>query len=146
MVETSKQTVLKVLTMFTLLFSLFMCNPTLAFAEGSATAMNDFEVNMNGDTGFNITGSGFTNDKTQAWNDFIKKYKNFIVGIGGMATVTMLGVFIFMFAKLGASAGNEQARRQAINGIMYAGIAAACLGTVTTIVGFFYSALADKKS
>jgi hypothetical protein len=53
----------------------------------------------------------------------------------------MIVLFIVQFMKLGASAGNPQARSQALTGVLWTGIAAALLGSVTIIVGFFYNAI-----
>ena len=88
-----------------------------------------------------VSGGGFTASSTaSAWEDFINKYRNFIVGIAGIGAVTMIVLFIIQFLKLGASAGNPQARSQALVGCLWTGIAAAGLGAVTLIVGFFYNA------
>lgn len=107
-----------------------------------ASANNPGEVDVSVTGGkLTISGGNFgTKDQGQAWNDFIKKYRNFIVGIAGIGAVTMIVLFIIQFLKLGASAGNPQARSQALVGVLWTGIAAAGLGAVTIIVGFFYNA------
>lgn len=103
---------------------------------------NNVSVTVDGQGNLKVTGGGFTNGgSAQAWNDFIAKYKNFITGIAGIGAVTMVVLFIVQFMKLGASAGNPQARSQALVGVLWTGIAAAGLGAVTLIVGFFYNAI-----
>jgi len=77
-----------------------------------------------------------------AWNDFLEKYKNFIVGIAGVGAVTMVALFIRQFVKLGSSADNPVEREQALQGVLWTGIAAAGLGAVAVVTGFFYHAFA----
>lgn len=76
-----------------------------------------------------------------AWNKFIDKYRFWISGFSGIAAVTMILFFIINFMKLGASAGNPQARSNAIQGLIWTGLAAAGLGGVAIVVAFFYNAL-----
>lgn len=88
-----------------------------------------------------VTGAGFSESTGSAWNTLISKYRNFIVGISGIGAVTMVVVFILQFLKLGASAGNPNARSAALTGVLWSGIAAAGLGAVSLIVGLFYRSI-----
>lgn len=88
-----------------------------------------------------VTGAGFSESTGSAWNTIISKYRNFIVGVSGIAAVTMVVVFIIQFLKLGASAGNPNARSAALVGVLWSGIAAAGLGAVSLIVGLFYRSI-----
>ena len=132
------------LTLAVMAFMAFS-SPIEAFA-GSANP-NDVNVELTPAEGstkmsLKITGGGFTDGgSAKAWGDFIAKYRNFITGIAGIGAVTMVVLFIVQFLKLGASAGNPQARSQALVGVLWTGIAAAGLGAVTLIVGFFYNAV-----
>lgn len=129
------------------LVSLFMMNfgTVEAFATDNGNNPNDVSVKLtptDGKMGLTITGGGFTDGgSATAWESFINKYRNFITGIAGIGAVTMVVLFIIQFIKLGASAGNPQARSQALVGVLWTGIAAAGLGAVTIIVGFFYNAV-----
>lgn len=76
-----------------------------------------------------------------AWNKFIDKYRFWISGFSGIAAVTMILFFIVNFMKLGASSGNPMGRSNAIQGLVWTGLAAAGLGGVSIIVAFFYNAL-----
>lgn len=111
-----------------------------AHAEGQIGEVN---VTVGEDGSLKLDGGGMSNTGTSgsAWTKFINKYRNFIVGISGIGAVSMIMFFIFQFMKLGASAGNPQARSQALTGLIWSGIAAAGLGAVTIIVG-----LSEKKS
>lgn len=115
--------------------------PATAFAEGPNNGVPDVKIGTDG--AMTITGSGFSDgaDGENAWTQIIKKYRVFIVGISGIAAITMVVIFIFQFLKLGASAGNPQARSQALTGLLWSGIAAAGLGAVSLIVGLFYRAV-----
>lgn len=88
----------------------------------------------------NLGGLGDQN-QANAWNNLFARYKAFIVGISGIGAITMIVLFIINFLKLGASAGNPQARSQALSGVLWTGLAAAGLGAATIIVGFFYNAI-----
>jgi hypothetical protein len=117
--------------------------------QGVQQAVNDganiggvkFEVNSDGQLTVNSDSEFKKASSISAWNDLIKKYRKFIVGVSGIGAVSMIGFFIVQFMKLGASAGNPQARSQALVGVLWTGIAAAGLGAITTIVGFFYNAI-----
>lgn len=136
-------------TIFTVMAMFLWMNfstPLEAFANPDGSNPNDVDVKLtagaDGKMGFQVTGGGFTSGgSASAWEDFIGKYRNFITGIAGIGAVTMVVLFIIQFIKLGASAGNPQARSQALVGVLWTGIAAAGLGAVTIIVGFFYNAV-----
>ena len=130
----------------TLKFMLFLILFTVFTAFTPATesyALDDSVVNVTiGDDGaVTVEGSAFQDNRQSAWNDLIGRYKGFIAGIAGIATITMIVLFIMQFMKLAASAGNPQARSQALVGVLWTGIATACLGAVTIIVGFFYKSI-----
>lgn len=116
--------------------------PFKSFAEESGgTGINGVNVNIDDKGNLKVSGKDFASGSASAWNNLIAKYKKFIVGISGIGAVTMIGFFIFAFMKLGASAGNPSARAQALVGVLWTGVAAAGLGAVTIIVGFFYNSI-----
>lgn len=117
--------------------------PTTAFADTPKANNGVPDVTIGADGNMTISGSGFADGENgeNAWTQIIKKYRVFIVGISGIAAITMVVIFIFQFLKLGASAGNPQARSQALVGLLWSGIAAAGLGAVSLIVGLFYRAV-----
>ena len=84
---------------------------------------------------------GISSDDGSAWNQLFDRFKGIIVGLTGVGTLVMIVLFIIQFMKLGSSAGNPQARSQALTGVLWTGVAAALLGSVTIIVGFFYNAI-----
>lgn len=71
----------------------------------------------------------------------LAEYRNVIVGVSGVATLTFVILFIVNFMKLGKSAGNPQERSNSIMGIIITGIAAAGCGGVMLFVSFFYNLL-----
>lgn len=81
------------------------------------------------------------NGMSGAWNSFIEKYRFWISGFSGIAAITMILFFIVNFMKLGASSGNPQGRSNALQGLVWTGLAAAGLGGVSIVVAFFYNAL-----
>ena len=96
------------------------------------------------DFGINYTQNGIekgnayggNSDQADVWNKIFGEYKGIIVGITGIGTLTMVALFIFNVMKLGQSAGNPQARRADLTGLLWTGLAAAGLGGVTIFVGF----------
>ena len=101
---------------------------------------DDFKIDI--DTKGNLTTK--ITDTDGGWAGIIVRYRKFIVGIAGVAAVTMVLLFIFQFIKLGQSAGNPQARAQALTGIMWTGVAAAGLGAVAIITSLFYGAIKNQ--
>lgn len=114
------------------LMAFIFMNTETAFAAPAGDA-----VKMNG--GKITFGNEFSQSQDSAWNNFFSKYNSIIAGISGLAAITFVAFFIFYFLKLGASAGNPQARGQALLGLLWTGIAAAGLGAVSIIVAFFYN-------
>ena len=105
----------------------------------SRPEVDNFKVNMGDDGGLDVMGIG-TGDSNQ-WNNLFGKYRTVVVGVSGVGAITMIVFFILNFMKRGSSAGNPQARSQALTGVLWTGLAAAGLGAVSIIAGFFYNAL-----
>lgn len=124
---------------FLLSVILIILSPTSAFATNGDGFFKDFnvEIGAGGDLSYTepTAGSGFAG--------ILEKYKGFIVGVGGIAAVTMVAIFIFHLISLGKSAGNPQARTQALTGLMWTGVATAGLGAVALITALFYGSLKD---
>lgn len=129
------------LMLLLVLFSGFMNLEPVHAAGGTGTGQiwEDFDVQIQ-EKGVNVSGAGVT-DSDSAWKKLLDKYRNLITGVAAIGAVTMVGLFIVNFLKLGASASNPQARSNAITGCIWTGIAAACLGSVAVITGIFYRAL-----
>lgn len=131
-----KSTVLMVL--FGLMMSFFIAfgAPVTSHADiPKVTIGQDGTMTIDGEFAKPTTGG------ESAWQKIINKYRGFIVGISGIAAITMVVIFIMQFLKLGASAGNPQARSAALTGVLWSGVAAAGLGAVSLIVGLFYNAI-----
>lgn len=91
-----------------------------------------------------VETTGVTDQKdggVGAWQRVLAQYRGVISGLAGIAAITMIVFFIINFMKLGAAAGNPQARSQALMGIIWTGLAAAGCGGVAIFVGFFYNVL-----
>ena len=130
------------LTLLILLLSIFA--PNLSFADPAtsgdaktADGLNKFGVTMESNGTLKYEGMD-----TKSWTDIIGRYRVFIIGGTGIATVTLVGAFVVSLTKLGASAGNPQARAGAITACLWTGIASALLGSATIIIGFFFNSLA----
>ena len=110
---------------------------TVYLSQKPTTGDVGVQMGENGD----LIIDGISSDDTSSWNQIFSRFKGVIVGITGVGTLVMIVLFIVQFMKLGASAGNPQARSQALTGVLWTGIAAALLGSVTIVVGFFYNAI-----
>lgn len=95
-------------------------------------SMEDGELTFEGDLAQNNA------NQDTMFSQIMDRYKGFIVGVAGIGTITMIAVFIMNFAKLGTSSGNPQERQKVIHGLVFSGLAAAGLGSVTTFVALFY--------
>lgn len=132
--------------MLTLMFAFMSPMESYASTAKSASKGDDIggvEVKVDADGKLQISGNeNFKNGgSTSAWNSLFTKYRTFIVGISGIGAISMIVFFVIQFMKLGASAGNPQARSQALAGVLWTGLAAAGLGAVTIVVGFFYNSI-----
>lgn len=127
---------------FMLLMPFTMNTHNVAFANeggGDNAAIPEVSIS-NGKVEFG-NNSAFKESGESAWTTLLTKYRGVIVGVSGVAAITMVVIFVVNFLKLGASATNPQARSQALAGLMWSGIAAAGLGAVSLIVGIFYNAI-----
>lgn len=142
-----KNRAVTILLIMALILVFAMFTPSMAWATSGGSAADGLDVTMGEDGTITIEGGGGLDfnsaDGTSAWNDVFTRYKNIIVAFSGLATLTMLAVFIFLFAKLGTVSANEKERRSVITGILFSGIATAALGSVTVIMAFFYNAFGN---
>ena len=81
-------------------------------------------------------GDAYTKNTDQAnvWNEIFTQYKGLIAGITGLATLTMVVLFIMNFVKLAKAGDNPNERNKAISGLLWTGAGAAGLGAVTIFV------------
>lgn len=112
---------------------LFMAQSKIAYAS-------TFKFSFDSNGMIKITGSSKESSIT-AWQEFLSKYRNLVILLAAIAALTMVVLFIIGFIRLGASAGNPNARSEAIKGIIVTGIATALLGSVSLITYLSYSAL-----
>ena len=74
----------------------------------------------------------------KAKSTIIGRYKELITFFGG---ISMIAIFIKHFIELGAKASNPMERRQITSGLIWSGLAAACLGSVTFLFSIAYGIL-----
>ena len=112
-----------------------------SFNSVKSEAIGDVNVSVNNGQ-LTVSGGGMDyTDADDAWNGFLSKYKNFISGLSGIGAISMIAFFIYNFMKLGAVSTNPGERAKVLQGLIWSGIAAAGLGAVSIIVGFFYGVL-----
>lgn len=128
-----KSKILNLSLILMILVSLFICfKPIQVNATNAKVEVKDGKVVLN--TGFDT--------QDDAFQHILTKYKTIITFFSALAAVTMVGIFIYTFTKLGASATNPMERSKCITGLLISGIAAALLGSVALFTGIFYGAFA----
>lgn len=65
---------------------------------------------------------------------FFQEYKSILVGVMGFSLLTSIGIFIYHFCRLSATASNPQKRAEVINNLLVTGLCTALLGAVPLIV------------
>lgn len=84
----------------------------------------------------------YTKDYTGAANIFLQEYRGLITGLLGVATLTALLMFIKSAASLALGVGaSPQQRKNAIQQLLWCGIATVGLGAITVVASFFWNAL-----
>lgn len=82
---------------------------------------------------------GGLEDSENGGNRILAEYRNAIIGVSGVATLTFIVLFIINFLKLGKSGDNPQERTNSIMAIIFTGIGAAGAGGVLLFITFFYN-------
>ena len=80
----------------------------------------------------------YSKDWRTVANMVLVEYKGFITGFSGIATLLVLGMFVVNFVGLALDGGSNK-RSEKIQNILHCAIAAAGLGSVTLVVGFFWN-------
>lgn len=106
----------------------------------SHALFNGKDMQIDKNTGA-VTSSA-ANDQSSAFSKIITKYQGVITFVSGIGAITMIGIFIFHFIKLGSTAANPAERSKCTTALIWSGLAAAGLGAVALIVGVFYGMLA----
>ena len=66
-----------------------------------------------------------------ALNAILFKYKGIVLGVFGMATLTLIALAIYFAVQLGGAGNNPQKRQQAISRLLICGVATAIMGSFT---------------
>lgn len=96
----------------------------------------EMQLGNKSNPGWNVKGTNGTTTPTtqgEAWTHVFTKYRLFIVGVSGAATLTLIAIWIWLFVKLGSSASNPMERQKASKSLLLCGIATGLMGSVTTI-------------
>ncbi len=81
----------------------------------------------------------YSKDWRSVANMVLVEYKGFITGLSGIATLLVLAMFVVNFISLALDGGVANKRSEKIGNILHCAIAAAGLGAVTLVVGFFWN-------
>ncbi len=81
----------------------------------------------------------YSKDWRTVANMVLIEYKGFIVGLGGIATLLVLAMFVINFIGLALDGSQANKRAEKTQKLLQCSIAAAGLGSITLIVGFFWN-------
>lgn len=109
-------------------------------SDPSRVLDNYFYLTRDGKLKIGMKDSSIKN-KVDATNAVLARYRFAIVGVSGVGALSMILVFILNFIRLGSTSHAPNERSKIISALIYSGIASAGLGSVTLIVGLFYSLL-----
>ena len=84
----------------------------------------------------------YSTDWRTVANMVLVEYKGFITGVSGIATLLVLAMFVVNFIGIALDGGVANKRAEKIGNILHCAIAAAGLGSITLIVGFFWNLFA----
>lgn len=121
--------------MFIMIMSLFIGSTVMEVESHAIFEGDDLKIENDGTVKTN------TKDTDSAFGKIIDKYKGVITFVSGIGAITMIGIFIFHFIKLGSTAANPSERSKCTTALIWSGLAAAGLGSVALIVGVFYGML-----
>lgn len=110
------------------------------------TGINKSNANISDDGTISFSGDYQQQGGGKTFSTIIAKYKIWVVGALGIATVTMVALMIKTITGLAASATNPQKRSQQIVAILVQFIATAGLGAVTFIVGVAFNAIGSSST
>lgn len=121
--------------MFAMIMSLFIGSTVMEVESHAIFEGDDLKIENDGTVKTN------TKDTDSAFGKIIDKYKGVITFVSGIGAITMIGIFIFHFIKLGSTAANPSERSKCTTALIWSGLTAAGLGSVALIVGVFYGML-----
>lgn len=121
-----------------LIFSMLFCILSVPVLAQAGNTFDPFSGIAIDNQGVNV---GQVKTDALDYEKVFIKYKNLLIFIVGMITITAFGVMIYRFFRLAAAGSNEQERRKAISGIMVSGTALALMGAASIIIGIAYHAL-----
>lgn len=102
---------------------------------GLSASMNDDGTISFGNKDFKVT------DQKDVWNQVLGVLQTVIQAIGGIGTSLMILFFIMNFIKLGQNSANASEVAKIKTAMLWNGVAAAGLGSVTLIFSLFFSLL-----
>jgi hypothetical protein len=95
-------------------------------------------VTPNGDDTNADTSNTDMSQFTEGMNKILGNYKALLIGIFGIATLSLVALLIYYITKLGAAGGNPEKRNAALQSMLYCGIAIAVMGSLTVFFGIFF--------
>lgn len=129
----------RIISVFLILILLTMCFNSI---DVNATTQDFIDGLIKTDDGVvTIYGPHAVSNYEDATEQVITKYKAIMVFIGGIITVTLVGVMVIQLVKLSTLVSDSKQRAEVIKGILLSGISASLMGSITLLVGLFYGAL-----
>lgn len=132
----------KCIIVFCALFIILLnCNPSYADIDEKYLTPN-LKITSTG-IKFDDSSSEKSFKKAQnevsAINTVLKEYEILINAGSAIVSLTLIGIFIVNFIKLGNTRGNPQERQKVISSLIVVGLATAMAGSVTVVTKLFFN-------
>lgn len=125
-----------------------MCEQIIPTHEVVVVEANQFglqaTMDANGNINFGNKGGEFTTQE-DVWNKVLDVLQTVIQAIGGIGTSLMILFFILNFIKLGQNSANASEVAKIKTAMLWNGIAAAGLGSVTLIFSLFFNLFKESS-
>lgn len=86
-----------------------------------------------------VVVTGVNGDSENTWNIIFAEYREFIVGVSGLAALSCLLAFVVVFIKMGSISNNPNERSKFMSVLLFTGFGAVGLGGMSIIFAFFWN-------
>lgn len=84
-------------------------------------------------------GESMASTLSEPFNSFMERYRFWITGFSGIATLVLVAVLVYRITKLSGSGANPMERQKAIKGIIISGVGIALMGSLSFFCGILWN-------
>lgn len=128
------------LVFVTILFLFFTISSENVYAGNIGWDLSDLDIDMDSNGMVSINQYSGSNKPTQqdAWNTIYIEYKEILVGISGVLTLTFVALFMKNIWSFANSADNPQERQRCLKGILWTGIGSGGFAIITLVMAMAF--------